>query len=149
MLRGLRIAARLGLSISRETDTAIRSLASSIKSLDQVILEECSKSAVLTGCFMIWVFYFFIVFYFCLFSAVEQALLPKLVVLYRTLWVFCMISNASYGILGCLTELIGSIGQITWFSIAILVYSLNNIVLFVCSVQDNVGAELYAVLWIC
>lgn len=53
MLRGLRIAARLGLSISRETDSAIRSLASSIKSLDQVILEECSKSAVLTGCFMI------------------------------------------------------------------------------------------------
>lgn len=35
MLRGLRIAARLGLSFSRETETAIRSLASSVKSLDK------------------------------------------------------------------------------------------------------------------
>ncbi|KAK9285251.1 hypothetical protein L1049_024440 [Liquidambar formosana] len=35
ILRGLRIAARLGLSLSKETENAIRSLSSSIKSLDK------------------------------------------------------------------------------------------------------------------
>lgn len=59
MLRGLRIAARLGLSFSRETETAIRSLASSVKSLDKVLLQESSKTTVLPGYLMIFEYFAF------------------------------------------------------------------------------------------
>ena len=43
ILRGLRIAARLGLSLSKDTETAILDLSSSVQSLGKVVAKDLNE----------------------------------------------------------------------------------------------------------